>query len=66
MQYATMVDLIDKAYLAGLRETEWVRDQLSNAFESWINRQELGEITEEEEDTLREAFEKGFGNYYKA
>ena len=66
MQYAAMVDLMEKARLAGLRETEWVRDQLSNAFESWINRQDLREITEEEEETLREAFETGFANYFKA
>jgi hypothetical protein len=66
VQYAEMVDLIEKAKLAGIRETAWVRDQLTNAFESWINRQELGEITEEEEETLRSAFEEGFANYYKA
>ena len=61
-----MVDLIEKAKLAGIRETAWVRDQLSDAFESWINRQDLREITEEEEDALRRAFEEGFGNYCKA
>ena len=66
MQYAAMVDLIEKARLAGVRETEWVRDQLTNAFESWINRQDLSEITEEEEETLRRAFETGFANYYTA
>jgi predicted DNA binding protein len=61
-----MVDLIEKAKLAGIRETEWVRDQLTHAFESWVNRQDLREITDEEEETLREAFETGFANYYKA
>ena len=66
MQYATMVDLIEKARLAGVRETEGVRDSLDDAFESWINRQDLREITDEEEETLRMAFEKGFANYYTA
>ena len=66
MQYAAMVDLMEKARLAGLRETGWVRDQLSNAFENWINRQDLREITEEEEERLREAFAEGFANYYTA
>ncbi len=66
MQYAQMVDLIEKAKLAGLRETEFVRDQIADAFESWINRQDLREITEEEEEVLHRAFEEGFANYYKA
>jgi predicted DNA binding protein len=47
VQYATMVDLIEKARLAGVRETEGVR-------------QDLREITDEEEETLRRAFEQGF------
>ena len=66
MQYAAMVDHIAKARLAGVRETAWVRDQLANAFESWLNRQDLREITEEEVETLRRAFEEGFANYFKA
>ncbi len=66
MQYAKMIDLIEKAKLAGLRETEYVRDQMATAFESWINRQDLREMTEEEEEVLRRAFEEGFANYYKA
>jgi predicted DNA binding protein len=49
---------------AGLRETEFVRDQVAAAFESWINRQDLRELTEEEEEVLRTAFETGFANYY--
>ena len=57
----TMADLIKEAERAGERETEFVNDQLSAAFESWIDQQNLGEITEEEADTLRLAFEKGFG-----
>ena len=61
-----MVDLIEKSKLAGLRETEYIRDSVTDAFESWINRQDLREITEEEEETLRRAFERGFANYYKA
>ena len=66
MRYAAMVDLMEKAKLAGLRETEWVRDSLAQAFESWINRQDLREITEEEQERLREAFAEGFANYFKA
>ena len=31
------------------------------AFDIWLSDQDLGEITEEEEDALRRAFEKGFG-----
>ena len=66
MQYAKMVDLIEKAKLAGLRETAFVRDEIAAAFESWINRQDLRERTEEEEEVLHRAFEEGFTNYYKA
>jgi predicted DNA binding protein len=66
MQYATMVALIEHAKSAGLRETDYVRDQVTNAFESWINRQDLEELTEEEEEALRSAFETGFANYYHA
>ena len=66
VQYATMVDLIEKAKQAGEHETLFVNDQLTNAFESWLNRQDLREITEEEEEMLRSAFEEGFANYYKA
>jgi predicted DNA binding protein len=61
-----MIDLIEKSKLSGLRETEYIRDSVTDAFESWINRQGLREITEEEEETLRRAFEEGFANYYKA
>src|SRR2546427_758611 len=61
VQYAKMVALIEDAELAGERETEFVNDQLADAFESWINQLDLGEITEEEEDALRLDFEKGFG-----
>jgi len=61
-----MVDLIEKAKLAGIHETAWVRDQLEEAFEIWLDWQFLGEITEEEEHALRMAFEEGFANYYKA
>jgi predicted DNA binding protein len=66
VQYATMVDLIEQARLAGVRETEGVKDALADAFEHWMNRQDLREITDEEEETLRMAFEKGFANYYTA
>jgi hypothetical protein len=66
VQYATMVDLIEQARLAGVRETEGVRDSLDDAFASWINRQDLREITLEEEETLRRAFAKGFATYSTA
>jgi hypothetical protein len=61
MQYAKMIDLLKEAEQAGERETEYVNDRLAEAFESWLDRQNLGEITEEEEHDLRMAFEKGYG-----
>jgi hypothetical protein len=61
MQYATMVDLLREAEIAGERETEFVNERLADAFDIWLAEQDLGEITEEEEDALRRAFEKGFG-----
>ena len=61
MRYATMVDLLREAERAGERETEGVNAQLAAAFENWLAGQNLGEITEEEEDALRGAFEQGFG-----
>jgi hypothetical protein len=61
MQYAKMIGLIEQVKIAGERETEFVNQQLADAFESWIDKQSLGEITEEEEDALHVAFEKGFG-----
>ncbi len=66
MQYAKIVDLIEKAKLAGVRETESVRDALASAFETWLNQQDLREITDEEVEALRAAFAEGFTNYYKA
>ena len=64
MQYAHMVDLIEQAKLAGVRETDSVRDALYSAFETWLNRQDLREITDEEIEVLQEAFAEGFTNYY--
>lgn len=66
MQYAQIVDLIGKAKLAGVRETESVRDALASSFETWLNRQDLREITDEEVEALQVAFAEGFANYYKA
>ena len=66
MQYAVMVDLIEKAKLAGVRETESIRDSLYAAFENWLNRQDLREITDEEVEALHMAFAAGFANYYRA
>ena len=61
MQYATMVDLIQEAELAGEARTEFVNERLADAFDIWLAEQDLSEITEEEEHDLRRAFEKGFG-----
>ena len=61
MQYATMVDLLQEAEIAGEQQTEFVNERLADAFDIWLSDQDLGEITEEEEDALRRAFEKGFG-----
>jgi hypothetical protein len=60
-QDATMVDLLREAERAGERATAFVHEQIAAAFESWINRQDLREITGEEMDDLREAFEQGCG-----
>jgi len=65
MQYAQMVDLIGKAKLAGVRETKSARDALARAFETWLNRQDLREITDEEVEALQAAFAEGFTNAYK-
>jgi hypothetical protein len=61
MQYAKMIDLLQEAERAGEQRTEFVNERLADAFEIWLAEQELGEITEEEEEALRKAFEKGFG-----
>jgi hypothetical protein len=59
MQYAEVIDLIEKAKKAGREETEHVDYILAQAFESWIGNQNVPNITEEEEDVLRNAFEEG-------
>ena len=61
MQYAKMIDLLQEAERAGELQTAFVNDRLAEAFELWLDAQNLGEITEEEEHALRMAFEKGFG-----
>jgi len=61
VQYATMVDLLREAERAGERATDFVQQHIADAFESWRALQGLGEITEEEEDDLRSAFEQGCG-----
>jgi hypothetical protein len=61
VQYATMVDLLQEAERAGEQQTAFVNERLADAFDIWLSGQDLGEITEEEEDALRRAFEKGFG-----
>jgi hypothetical protein len=61
VQYATMVDLLQEAEQAGEAQTAFVNERLADAFDIWLSEQDLREITEEEEDALRRAFEKGFG-----
>lgn len=56
-----MIDLIEKAKEAGREGTEHVNHVLAQAFESWIGNQDVPNLTEEEEDILRNAFEEGFG-----
>jgi hypothetical protein len=61
VQYGTMVDLLREAERAGEARTEFVNERLADAFDIWLSGEDLGEVTEEEEDALRRAFEKGFG-----
>ena len=61
MQYATMVDLLRGGRTSRERKQHLCNERLADAFERWLSGQGLGEITEEEEDALRRAFEKGFG-----
>lgn len=63
MQYAKMVDLIAQAKIAGGQRTEPVNQLLADCFDTWLEEQELGEITEEEYDRLKLAFEEGYGIY---
>jgi hypothetical protein len=60
MQHAKMIDLMADAKDAGLNHTSWVIDQLSEAFDYWLDSKELGEITEEERETLESSFFAGF------
>ena len=61
MQYAKMMDLIEQAKKAGYKDTEQVNEILEEAFENWLDEQMLGEITDEEYDRLKLAFEEGYG-----
>jgi hypothetical protein len=61
VQYAKMIDLLQEAEIAGEARTAFVNERLADAFDIWLAEEDLGEITEEEEDALRRAFEKGFG-----
>ena len=62
MQYATMVDLLQEAERAGKEQhTAFVNECLAQAFDIWLSGHALGEITEEEEDAIRRAYEKGLG-----
>lgn len=61
MRYSKMVDLIERAKKAGFEDTEVVNELLEQQFENWLHSQHLGEVTDEEEDRLRLAFEEGYG-----
>ena len=61
MQYEKMIDLIQQAKQAGEEQTEIVNELLAETFDIWLNEQELGEITDEEYDRLKLAFEEGYG-----
>ena len=61
MQYAKMIDLIEEAKQAGEKDTVQVSEALAEAFDIWLDEQELGEITNEEYDRLKLAFDEGYG-----
>ena len=61
MQYAKMIDLIEQAKQAGGKETEQVNIALEEAFDIWLDEQCLGEISDEEYDRLKLAFDEGYG-----
>ena len=61
MHYAKMIALIAAAKQAGEDRTEHVNETLAEAFDMWLDEQELGELSEEEYDRLKLAFEEGFG-----
>ena len=57
-----MIDLIEEAKKAGYAQTDWLRRMLSDAATEFIHivADANGELIEEEEDALREAFYEGF------
>lgn len=61
MQYAKMIDLMQQAKQAGTERTAIVNELLYEVFDSWRAELGLGEITEEEEEGLKLAFEEGYG-----
>jgi hypothetical protein len=61
MQYAKLVDVIWRAKQAGEERTEHVNEVLAEAFDMWLDEQNLGELSDEEYDRLRLAFEEGYG-----
>jgi hypothetical protein len=62
MQYATMVDLLREAERAGKEQhTAFVNECKASAFDLWLSGHYSGEITGEEEDAIRRAYEKGLG-----
>ncbi len=62
MQYAQVIDLMLEARKAGEETTDGVMETLAEAFDSWLNAKKLGDITDEEYDTLKSQFEKGFSS----
>ena len=57
-----MVGLLQEAERAGKEQhTVFVDECLADAFGIWLSGHVQGEITGEEEDAIRRAFEKGLG-----
>ena len=49
-------DLLKEAEQAGLVQTEWIREQITDAFNDWLDSKEIYTITEEEYEMLRTRF----------
>ena len=57
-----MVDLLQKAERAGKEQhTAFADECLADAFGIWLSGHAPAGITEEEEDAIRAAYEKGLG-----
>jgi hypothetical protein len=58
MQYTKMMDLINQARSEGSKQTDSNPYLIHRNFEYWIGHLCLKNLTEKEEDTLRDAFEE--------